>query len=396
MNPVRVLLIDDDELVRRAFGALIERADDLELAAAAPNPHEGGVLAAQHKPDVAVVDVKMPGGGGPAACREVLGASPGTKVIALSAYEDRATVLEMVSAGAIGYHVKGDPPHRLVEAIREAALGRGSLSGRVTGGLIEELATKLREGSSRSEVRREQRLRIEQILAGDHIRAVFQPIVDLSTLEVVGAEGLSRFDLEPLRSPDVWFAEALSVGLGSELEVLAARTVVMQSAGLPEGVFVSVNVSPKTLIVHGADDLFALAAGRSLVIEVTEHAPVRDYEDMGRACEGIRALGGRLAVDDAGAGFASLRHILMLHPEIIKIDISLTRHIDQDKQKRALAAALITFAREAGYDVVAEGVENDGELETLRELGVAYGQGRMWGLPGYATEFDRTVRGVAS
>jgi EAL domain-containing protein (putative c-di-GMP-specific phosphodiesterase class I) len=83
----------------------------------------------------------------------------------------------------------------------------------------------------------------------------------------------------------------------------------------------------------------------------------------------------RLAVDDAGAGFATLQHILRLQPDLIKLDLSLTRDIDKDPVRRALASSLVSFAREINAQLIAEGVETAEELETIRALGIAFGQG---------------------
>jgi len=119
-----------------------------------------------------------------------------------------------------------------------------------------------------------------------------------------------------------------------------------------------------------------------VVVEITEHEQVDDYASLAAALAELRRLGARVAIDDAGAGFSSLRHTLALEPDIVKLDISLTQGIDSDRAKRALAASLIAFADEIGMDIVAEGVESAGELATLLELGVPFGQGYYLAEPG--------------
>jgi EAL domain-containing protein (putative c-di-GMP-specific phosphodiesterase class I) len=119
-----------------------------------------------------------------------------------------------------------------------------------------------------------------------------------------------------------------------------------------------------------------------VVLEVTEHAAVEDYGSLEQALRGHRARGMRVAVDDAGAGFASLRHILRLAPDLIKLDLSLTRDIHRDRSRRALATALISFASEIGAEIVAEGVEARDELEALAALEVGFAQGYYLGRPG--------------
>jgi EAL domain-containing protein (putative c-di-GMP-specific phosphodiesterase class I) len=121
-------------------------------------------------------------------------------------------------------------------------------------------------------------------------------------------------------------------------------------------------------LVAGLDD------GR-IVFEITEHHAIEDYVALRPLLDGLRAQGARLAVDDAGAGFASLRHTLQLSPDFIKLDISLIRGIDHEPRQRALAAGLIAFANDVGAAIIAEGIETAGELAALRELGVPYGQG---------------------
>jgi EAL domain-containing protein (putative c-di-GMP-specific phosphodiesterase class I) len=118
------------------------------------------------------------------------------------------------------------------------------------------------------------------------------------------------------------------------------------------------------------------------VLEITEHEAVEDYDDLVDALAPLRSLGAKVAIDDAGAGFASLRHTLRIAPDIVKLDMSLTRDIDGDRAKRALAAALVSFASEMGFALVAEGIETAAELTTVRELGVGYGQGFFLAEPG--------------
>ena len=118
-----------------------------------------------------------------------------------------------------------------------------------------------------------------------------------------------------------------------------------------------------------------------LVVEITEHSAIDDYSVLTPVLAALRALGIRIAVDDASAGFASLRHALQLEPDSIKLDVSLTKGIDHDRKRRTLAAGMISFAAELGAEIVAEGIEEDAELATLRELGVTYGQGYLIGRP---------------
>ena len=262
----------------------------------------------------------------------------------------------------------------------EPALGAGEVSlMRIVAGMLgEELEREQRDGRARHL----QREGIRHVLDCEGITIVLQPIVELTTGRVVAAEALSRFGDEPRRSPDVWFAEAEAVGLGLELELAAVRVALTQLDGLPAGVRLSLNVSPATLLAPALTDALAGAPGERLALELTEHAPVADYAALEEALAGPRSRGVQLMIDDAGAGFSSLRHVLGLHPDAIKLDLALTRDIDTDPVRRALAASLVAFAREIGATIVAEGIETREELETLRSLGVTHGQGYYLARPG--------------
>lgn len=223
----------------------------------------------------------------------------------------------------------------------------------------------------------------ERIQTAMHERAfsvVYQPICDLNSRTPKGFETLCRFASEPYRSPDKWFGEAASAGLGIDLEVAVLEAALQDLAAFDDTTYVSFNASPETIMSGRLAGLFRNAPGR-IVLEVTEHAQVSDYGRLTEALSALRAEGIRLAVDDAGAGFASLQHILQLNPDIIKLDMGLTRGIDLDPARRALASALIHFARETGTEIVAEGIETESEFDTLRALGVGSGQGYLLGRP---------------
>jgi EAL domain-containing protein (putative c-di-GMP-specific phosphodiesterase class I) len=211
---------------------------------------------------------------------------------------------------------------------------------------------------------------------------VFQPIVDLESEDVVGFEALARFPPRPERPTEAWFAEAGAVGLRQELELAAITAALTALPEVPPGLFLAVNAMPDTLASSGLADLLLTAPPERLIVEITEHAPVHDYEALNSAIQTLRARGVRLAVDDAGAGFASLRHILLLSPDIIKIDNTLTHNVYMDPARRAVAAGLISFANELGAVVVAEGIESVDELDSLRSMGARLGQGYYLGRPG--------------
>jgi EAL domain-containing protein (putative c-di-GMP-specific phosphodiesterase class I)/AmiR/NasT family two-component response regulator len=382
MNHIRVLVADDDPVLREALAALIGSDDSMELVGAAQNATEAVEMAVRQRPDVAVLDVRMPEGGGPRAALEIRELSPSTKVLAFSAYEDRSTVIDMLRAGAVGYLLKGTRPKEILEGIHRSFLGESVLSTQITTEVVDELATQLVRDAREAGRLSQQVERIRRVLAGEGLTMVFQPIVDLQEGRISGVEALSRFSAEPKRGPDVWFAEAAEVGLQAELEMTAARAALAELDRLPGDAYLSVNLSPETVLSPQFRDLLPPDRSERIVVEVTEHAPVEDYEALAGALADLREGGGRLAVDDAGAGFASLRHILRLAPDIIKLDVSLTRGIDADEASQALADALAAFASRIGATIVAEGIETPEELAALRELGVSHGQGYHLARPG--------------
>src|SRR5918999_202970 len=217
-RPIGVLIAEDDAALREALAALIEGEPTLSLLGAAADANEAIALAHATKPDVAIVDVRMPGGGGARAARELRQVSPETRVVALSGSDDRSTVLEMLQAGVVGYLVKGGSTDRILETIADAASGRSSLSVEVTGGVIKELVEQLATRRRRGQRLERARWRLHRAIKDDRmLHVVGQRICDLDSLEPVGVEALARFKGPPRRGPHLWFAEASAVGLRTQL-----------------------------------------------------------------------------------------------------------------------------------------------------------------------------------
>jgi EAL domain-containing protein (putative c-di-GMP-specific phosphodiesterase class I) len=240
--------------------------------------------------------------------------------------------------------------------------------------LAEIVADQIDREQLESEKRRLEWSRIRAILDSDHMDIEFQPIFDLLDCRVVSLEALARFWTEPMRPPSAWFAEATEVGLGVELELAAMRAALLRLEDFPADVAIALNVSPATALDPRFCELLVDVAER-VVIEITEHAQVDDYDALRDALAPLRERGAQLAIDDVGAGFANLRHILRLAPDIVKLDLSLTQEIARDPAREALASSLVGFAGDVGASIVAEGISSDEDLALLRTLGVDYGQG---------------------
>ncbi len=217
------------------------------------------------------------------------------------------------------------------------------------------------------------RRRIERVLATPELlQRAFQPILSLGSGTVMGHEAFSRFVSEPVRPPDRWFAEAKRVGLGAELQALAIERIlaVATQAGLPDGTFLSLNVSPSYLAHPAVAAALARADSATLVVEITEEEAVNDYVALRQAVAPYLARGVRFAVDDAGAGFASMRHVTELGPAFVKLDAYLVRGMRSRQTLQAFLRAIHAFTADIGAALIAEGVEAPGDLAILTRTGL--------------------------
>jgi EAL domain-containing protein (putative c-di-GMP-specific phosphodiesterase class I)/DNA-binding NarL/FixJ family response regulator len=383
MTTVRVLVADDDELIREVLLELLGTDPRFDVVGVVADAAAAIEMAERERPAVALVDVKMPEGGGQRVATELRTRSPATRVVALSSYEDRTAIVDMFRAGAVSYLVKGAGNNAdIATTLVRVAAGEVVLPPTVGTHLLDELSSYLERTHTAERRHQATEGRIRRTLAGHRIPIAYQPIVDLSSAEPCGYEALARFPDEPRQGPDRWFADAAAVGLQVELELLAVRSAIDAIERIPSGTYLALNVSPITACDPALQALVLDRVPGATVIEVTEHAVIDDYDQFARAIEPLRAAGVRLAVDDAGAGFASLHHILALAPDLIKLDRSLTIRIDIDRSRRALARALISFGSEVEATIVAEGIETRAELDALRRLGVTTGQGYLLCRPG--------------
>lgn len=246
----------------------------------------------------------------------------------------------------------------------------------------EILALRLHEVETNRRLRQTMVDEIDAALALGAPRIVFQPVLGLPDLQLHGFECLSRFEVEPRRSPDKWFDQAAQAGIGVRLEEHVLRKSLAYQQEFAAPFVLNVNASPALVTsAHLEPLLLGVQDLSRITLEITEHAIIQDYEALTEALSPWRQRGMQLAVDDAGAGYSSMKHILQLQPDIIKLDMSLTRCIHQDRNRRALAKGLVGFAHEIGSQVVAEGVETEEELATLRDLQVDYAQGYLLSKP---------------
>jgi EAL domain-containing protein (putative c-di-GMP-specific phosphodiesterase class I) len=247
-----------------------------------------------------------------------------------------------------------------------------------------------RDVADRKRARRA-RERIRKIIDGRRFHPVFQPIVDLKQGRAIGYEALTRF--ADGASPEGVFSEAMAVGLGPDLESATLEAAVAAAKELPRSAWLSLNVSPELIVAYQPLQTLVKGTRRHVVLEITEHTEIADYPAL-RAAVGDLGPKAKLAVDDAGAGFASFRHILELRPAYIKLDRSLIADLESDQARPAMIVGLRHFARSVGARIIAEGIETAGEREILRILGISLGQGFLLGRPMPSAELGHGQRWV--
>jgi EAL domain-containing protein (putative c-di-GMP-specific phosphodiesterase class I) len=273
--------------------------------------------------------------------------------------------------------------NRIVGVVSMGTTGRADaerLSGRLSTLTEFGVVSAALMGPSLVELWRQAEIRsqLESIISDRAFMPVFQAVVRLRNREIVGFEALTRFHDGTL--PDRRFEDAERAGMSVRLETACIHEQLEAATWLPPGTWVSLNVSP-ALAGAIVPLISALKrTDRDVVIEITEHVEVTDYRTLVDALDLVRGRA-RLAVDDAGAGYAGLRHILELRPQFVKLDISLVRHIDTDAARQAMVAGMAHFASNAGCELIAEGIETEQEVTELIRLGVPLGQGYLFGKP---------------
>ena len=298
--------------------------------------------------------------------------------------ERRRTGLPMIKAGQQGSYV--GVPLRLADGtIYGSFFGLrhrpdttlGPRDADVLSILAELLGGELARSRSRERGRRD----IERVLENEDLSVAYQPIFGVADGECRGVEALARFPV-PLGKPDETFALAQDLDLSFELERLVAKKIWGLLERLPEDRFLSLNLTPTTALelAHRARMLDGLPLDR-LVVEITEHAVVSSYGALRDELEPLRREGLRIAIDDAGAGYASLRHVVELRPDFVKVDHSLSHGVADDHARLVAVSAFVLLALDIGASVIAEGVERELDLAALEEAGVDLVQGYLLAPP---------------
>jgi diguanylate cyclase (GGDEF)-like protein len=341
-----------------------------------------------------------------------LGHAEGDKVLAAAATKLRSVVREGDAVGrlggeefvlvlpGVGGEAAAEAAERARTALGEVLVGRGQLQSSAGVATYPEDAHEAAEllahadaalyaakHAGRRQTRRyaanlaarpsraDERGEVEALLRRDTdaIRPVFQPVLELATGRVCGFEALARVDGDPVRRPDQWFAQAHRAGLGAELEALALRSA-LAIPDRPAGTFLALNVSPRALLAPPVGDVLPDDLS-GFVIELTEHEVFTAEHALETCLAELRERGARVALDDAGAGYAGLQQLIRVAPDILKIDRSLVHGAHSDASRYALLEALVSFAGTTGAAVCGEGVEDLEDLRALADLDATYAQG---------------------
>ncbi len=376
-----VLIADDAPATRSALVELLEEAPLLECVAAVGDAVAAVAEAARCQPDLALLDVMMPGGGGLAAAAGIREVAPHTRVVAYSAADDRATVVRMLRSGASGYLLKGASAEDVIDGLVHCAEGATPLSEGLSDYLVAEMGDLGRAERASGAAAKARYERLAELLCPGTSTPVYQPVMQLQTGEMAGYEALTDFGEGPSSTEDI-FREAHEVGLGVELELHTARLAVAGFRAEMErspGLYLAVNASPGLLYRPALLEVLSGLPAERVVVEITEQRQFDTYDQLRDTVHLVHERGMRVAVDDTGSGFAGLQRLVDVRPEIVKLDKAITNEIESDAPRRALVGAIRHFADDMGITIVAEGIERPEQLRLLREMGVDCGQGYLLG-----------------
>lgn len=375
-SSMTVLVVDDNDANVALLSTLLRRHGIQNVVTETDSRRVAGLLG-QVKPDLVLLDLHMPHLDGIAVSLQIKQFAAGSYLPALVLTADITTNArnQALEHGAADFLTK---PLDHVEVVLRVAnlLETRRLYSMLRAGLPDEVIGGV--GGDQPELTPH---RVRNVLRNRGIVPHFQPVLDLDTGRIVGHEALARFPDQHPQGIAGWFNEAFAVGLGTDLEWLAVTQAMPFLSAAPVDTFLALNMSPATVALLEQRPLCEPALSSRVVIELTEHVPIEDYSAIRRALAPLRSEGARLAADDLGSGYAGFRHLIALAPDIIKLDMSLVRGIHRSRPQRALARALVAFAADVGATVVAEGVEEAGELDVLLDLSVPWAQGYYLGRP---------------
>lgn len=373
----RVLLVDDERAILKSFGRIL-RGAGFAVEEVSDGRLVGGVLE-RGGFDLVMTDLNMPWMGGIEILQAVRKLDPDLPVVLITGGGDLATAMKAVEYGALRYLMKP------VEAPVLIKIAEDGVALRQTGYATRRALHHYDHvAGQQSSVRAELTTRFEGALKTLHM--VYQPVVRWSDRCLFGYEALVRTEEHSLSHPHELFAAAQALDRLHEVG-RAVRGKVAQTLGLasmPDTVFVNLHARDLE-----DDELLSITSPLSgvatrIVLEVTERTSLETTSAMRERLHELRTLGYRLAVDDLGSAYSGLASLVQLHPDVVKLDMSLTRGVDVDPTKGKLIQTVAAFCRDLGWLVIAEGVETLAERDALVSLGCDLLQGYLIGKPARA------------
>jgi EAL domain-containing protein (putative c-di-GMP-specific phosphodiesterase class I)/GGDEF domain-containing protein len=332
-------------------------------------------------PDVALVDLELTRAW-PREMAEIVAAHPQIAFVGLCCGQAPAEMAQALAVGVSGFVAHDCEPQEMTTVLRAAAAGRRAIPAPLLDLLLTGAAELLRERGTGAADADERATQMRALLATPGALApVFQPIADLRSPRQFGWLALTRFAATPAAETGARFAEARELGLTAELELAAAAAALAEADRLPAPALLFIKASCGTIATNGLEPLLEDASAPRLVIELSGVGDISDREGFNAAVDRLRHRGVRFAVDETGAGFGRLDEVLDLSPAFVRLAGGLTRGIDADRTRRALALTVISFASHLGARVIADQIETPEELDALRRLGVGYGLGFHIGRP---------------
>ena len=357
MQAIRVVVADDEETVVDVLRRLIGSDPSLRLVGSAHDAEHAIDVVSRERPDVALVDVRMPGGGGIRAVREIVKRYPETKVVVLSAHDDLDTVLGMISAGAAAYVPKADPSDKILDAIHRSARGDPPEP--------RDAARAQKE---------ERRDRVGQAILHGAIVTELEPIVDLEATTIVGVEVKPNVAQTPFRAFDAWRADAEAGDLLVEFELAAYRSALHAIRSFPPDLFAELEVSWPTALSPEFCRAVRRPVAARMVFGLPHGLRVGDPHGLDEL-DGLRARGVRVTARDVGSGVPSLKDLTLLRPDFARLDVMLSQAVCRTPAGHAIVAAVVACAEQVGATVIADGVRSREQLRELGRIGVRYFQG---------------------
>ena len=352
----RVLVVDDEDAILRAFGRILRRAG-YETVLACDATRALGVIATGGV-DVVITDMHMPGGSGLGLLRAIRAGDPDLPVILMTGMPNVDSAAEAIEHRVWRYLTKPVDPDKLLAAVADG----------VRRGRARRTATPVGPGP----------VELDRALGG--LWLAYQPIVSWSQRRIFAFEALVRSD-EPGVSGGILVAAAEKLGriveLGRLVRAAAAPTVAAGDA------LFFVNLHPAELLDETLYDPSGPLAGHAgrVVFEITERRSLGEIPGLSARLACLRGFGYRFALDDLGAGYAGLTSVAVLAPDIIKLDMSLVRGVNESPTKQKLVGSMTTLARDLAVPLVAEGVETKEERRVLLRLGCDLLQGFLFARP---------------